>query len=675
MNKEKILVTSALPYANGPIHIGHIAGAYLPADIFVKYNKMKGNDIIYICGSDEHGVPITLRAKQDGVEPQKIVDYYHLNMLNSFKKLNINFDNFSGTARPIHHELSKEFFLRLKENGYISEKTVKQFYCEHDKMFLPDRFLEGVCPNCSFEQARGDECPKCGKWIEPEKLINPKCKNCNNSPILKNTKHWFLGLDKFQDKIKQWLNNKHNLKSNVKKFALSWIKEGLNERAITRDIDWGVKVPLNNADGKVLYVWFDAPIGYISSTIEWSKNINNPDKWKDYWLNPDCKIVHFIGKDNIPFHIIVWTAILMGQKSNYTLPYDVPANEHLTIEGEKLSTSKGNVVWVDDYIKHFSSDSLRYYLAAMSPETKDSDFSWKNLQEKNNSELNNVLGNFINRTLTFIKKNFNSIIPPQSKLDNTDNHIINTIKTMPSIIGDALSNFKVREAIFHVIDYARMGNQYFDHQKPWNLIKIDKNRCSTVIHNCILIIKTISPLSYPFIPESSQKMWNMIGESGEVNKISWDSIKNLKIKENSKIGNIDLLFSKIDDKTIKKVLNEFHKQITKQTNNKNTISIDDFNKIDLKIGTVIRCEKLKGSKKLLKLQIKIDDNIQQVISGIANHYMPDELINKQVVVVNNLKKTKIMGEESNGMILCAGSDEQLTIISPVSYIKEGAKVS
>ncbi len=680
MSQEKYLVTSALPYANGPLHIGHIAGAYLPADIFVRYNKMKGNDIIYICGSDEHGVPITIKASQEGVSPKDIVDRYHKNIAESFKKLDIDFDHFSGTARPVHHKLSQEFFLDLHKNNYISEKEIDQYYCDHDKMFLPDRYLEGICPNCRFEKARGDECPKCGKWLEPEKLMDPRCKLCNNPPAMRSTRHWFLRLDLLQGEIETWIKGKANLKENVRNFALGWMKEGLNQRGITRDISWGVPVPLDHAKDKVLYVWFDAPIGYISSTMEWSEKRNEPDKWKDYWLDPKCKLIHFIGKDNVAFHIIVWPAILMGSGENYILPWNVPANEHLTIEGHKLSTSEGNVVWVDDFLKYFPADYLRFYLSSMAPETKDSDFSWKGFQEKINNELSNVLGNLVNRTLTFIDRYFDGHLPSLAGLDQEDKNILSEITTYPKKIGDLLSQFKVREGIFEVLHLAHLGNRYFDQQKPWSLIKTDKIRCGTVLNTCALIIKSITPLLYPFLPAMSQSLWVMIGEKSPLNEISWDRIKEFEIKSGQKIGKVHLLINKIDDKKLNTVIDELRKTMNSKSEEQSKqssseISIEDFHKLDLRIATVEDCEKVEKSNKLLKLQVKMGDETRQIISGVAKDYQPNDLIGQQVLVVANLKKAKLMGQVSEGMILFAEHDGKLTLISPVNPLPEGSKVS
>lgn len=680
MSKEKFLVTSALPYANGPLHLGHIAGAYLPADIFVRFNKLKGNDVIYIGGTDEHGVPITIKAEQEKVSPQDIVNRYHKQISESFKNLNINFDNFSGTARDVHHKMSQEFFTNLFENGKITQNEIEQYYCNHDKMFLPDRFLTGVCPACQYEKARGDECPKCGKWLEPEKLESPKCKLCGNPPEMKKTTHWFLRLDLIQDELKEWIESKENLKDSVKQFALSWIREGLNERAITRDIKWGVPVPLDEAKGKVLYVWFDAPIGYISSTIEWAERMGKPDKWKDYWFDEDCKLVHFIGKDNVPFHIIVWPGLLMGQNEKYILPYDVPANEHLTIEGKKLSTSEGNVIWVDDFLKHFKADALRYYLASMAPETKDADFSWDGFKNKYNGELSNVLGNLVNRTLTFVNKNY-AKIPEINEIHNSDHEILEPIGEFPDKVGKLLSNFKVREAVFEVIQLAHLGNKYFDSEKPWELIKTNKDRCGTVLGYCILMIKTICPMMYPFLPESSERLWAMIGETSPLSEVKWDEIKDLQISSGNELGKISLLFPKIDDKEMNKIIDEFHKVKEEikgekmEEEKKEEISIDDFFKVELKVGTVLEAEKVEKSNKLLKLQVKLGNETRQIVSGVAKTYKAEELIGKQVVVVSNLKKAKLMGIESEGMILFASHGDKLSMVSPVDQVEEGSQVS
>jgi len=539
---SKYLVTSALPYANGRLHIGHLAGAYLPADIYVKFLKICQQDVIYICGTDEHGAPISIRAESEKKKPQEIVKYFHKNILDSFTSVDINFDNFSGTSREEHHKLSQEFFLVLYENGKINTKVSKQTYCTHDKRFLPDRYIEGECPYCHAGGARGDQCDSCGKLIDATLLINPKCNICGNNPIIKETQHWYLDLPAFSDQLKKWLDTKKNWKDNVKKFILNWIDEGLIERAITRDIDWGVPVPLNDSKDKVLYVWFDAPIGYISSTIEWGINNGKPDIWKDYWLDPSTNLVHFIGKDNIPFHAIIWPAILMGQNKEYTLPSEIPANEYLNLEGEKISTSRDFAVWVEDFVKDFDSDLLRYVLAVNAPESKDADFSWKDFQAHVNNSLANVMGNFANRVFAFAKKNFCSIL----KKPSVNNPLISA-----ALIKEIYKNyteFKVRKVVKLVMDLARDGNKLFNDAEPWATIKNDVQSTQNIIFFCADLLRIFSIIFYPILPKSMRNLRKMMSLSDET--IYWIDIFN--VPEQIIIGDFEPLFKKVEDKEIER---------------------------------------------------------------------------------------------------------------------------
>lgn len=710
--REKILVISALPYANGPLHIGHIAGAYLPADIFVRYQKMKGNDVIYICGTDEHGVPITLRAQQENSTPQEVVSRYHKEIFNSFKSLNIDFDHFSGTAREVHYRLSQDFFLNLYRNSYVREKEIEQFYCEQYEIFLPDRFLQGTCPHCKFSPARGDECPNCGKWIEAESLLEPGCTLCSTVPVLKKTLHWFLRLDLFSEPLKQWLLSRKNMKENTKKFALGWLKEGLNERAITRDLKWGVPVPLDSAEGKVLYVWFDALIGYISATIEWGQLQGKPDLWKDYWLDSNCKLIHFIGKDNLPFHSIVWPALLMGQEQRYILPYDIPANEHLTIEGQKLSTSEGNVVWVDDFLKEFPSDFLRYYLSAMSPETKDSDFSWLSFQKKINTELSNIMGNYAHRTLRFIQDHLNSTVsvldlerlnriekqnlPSENELKQEE--ILKEILKFPKEVGLALSDFRVREAMAWVMRLAQLGNRYFDSQRPWKLIQKDREDCSQVLSFCFWILEVLAGILYPFLPNTAKELWSMLGRNTPLEQQNWDSISDSPIfREPRTIGSVSPLIPKVEKETIEKWIGNFKKKKKKQTkkqtaeSSKSTssdisnVSIEEFEKLDLRIAKILHCERVLKSDRLLKCKVEIGTVQKQIISSIADQYSPEELQGREVLILNNLKPVQIKGEISEAMFLLADKEskkeekekkgvKQWILLSPIQSVNSGARI-
>ncbi len=683
---SRYLVTSALPYANGPIHLGHLAGAYLPADIFVRFRKLNGDDVIYICGTDEHGVPITLRADKEGVTPGDIVGKYHKEIKESFYKMGINFDNFSGTSRPKHYEISRKFFSDLFNNNYITVKTEEQFFDEKRKRFLPDRYIDGTCPHCGYEKARGDQCDRCGKLLNPVELINPRSALSGEKPVIKKTKHWYLKLQDFEKKLSDWLNSKENWKDNVRKFVLGWIeKEGLKERAITRDLDWGIPVPLEEAKGKVLYVWFDAPIGYISSTVEWAERTGKPEKWKEYWLDKDTRLVHFIGKDNIPFHAIIWPAMLMGQNDPYVLPYDIPANEYLTLEGEKFSTSLDWAVWVDEYLDNFPPDPLRFFLASNAPESKDADFSWKAFQTRNNEELANILGNFANRTLTFIN-NFCGGKVPEGKYEQEENDIFKSLEEKISTIKSSFETYKVREASKLVMDIARIGNKYFDEKKPWFLKNENPQKLNTVMNICMNILRMLTVAMYPIVPFSAERLWKMIGEAGNLTDERWDGLAEERIKPGQKTKGVEILFTKYEDKLIQK---QIERLINKSKANKDgdktmenpaeisKVTIDDFKKFDLRVAEIIEAAPLEKSNKLIKLKVKIGDTEKQILAGIKQFYNPENLIGRKIIVINNLEPAKLMGETSEGMLLAASNSDKSKIIflTPESDIESGAKVS
>ena len=541
--KERFLVTSALPYANGPVHVGHAVGAYLPADIHVRYRRLKGDDVVFVCGTDEHGTPISVAADNEGVSPQVIVDKYHKIQADAFARLGVEFDNFSGTARPPHHKLSQEFFTRILKKGLIYEKTVKRPYCTNCKRFLPDRYVKGVCPSCQSADQRGDQCEKCGKQLEPHELLKSYCVICRNPPEMRETKHWFFKLSEFSEPLRVWIEGNSHWPDNARKFALGWIKEGLQDRAITRDLSWGIPVPLKGAEGKVLYVWFDAPIGYISSTIEWAKNVGKPDEWRTYWTKP-TKIIHFIGKDNIPFHTIIWPATLMAEGS-YVLPWQIASNEFLNLERQKVSTSRGWVIWLHDILNEFDADAVRYYLISIAPETHDSDFSLTEFQEKVNKELIGTLGNFINRSLTFIAASKGGVVPKPNNFDSEDKELIALMEKAPAEIGEWIEKLSARNALSTLLTLAQRGNEYFQHKEPW------KNENDTTLYVCANLVRTLAILMNPMLPFSSEKVWAMLGEKGSVRSEKWSSAGELNVKAGRKLGKVQALYVKIENDKIK----------------------------------------------------------------------------------------------------------------------------
>jgi methionyl-tRNA synthetase len=679
---QKILVTAALPYANGPIHLGHLAGAYLPADIYVRYQRLKGRDVIYICGSDEHGVPITITAEKEGITPQQVVDKYHYMNKESFEKFGMSFDNYSRTSLPLHHQTAQEFFLELYKKGILKEKTTKQLYCENDKMFLADRYVEGICPVCGSPGARGDQCEKCGSWLEQTDLIEPKCKICGSTPTIKDTSHWYLPLGDFQKRLEEWISTKTHWKENVKQYVQSWFREGLQDRAVTRDLHWGVKVPIEGVQGKVIYVWFDALLGYISSTKEWAQKIGQPEKWREYWQNPETRLIHFIGKDNIVFHCIVFPAMLMawndGRDDKFILPDNVPANEFLNLEGKKLSTSRNYAVWLNEYLEKFEPDPLRYALASILPETKDTDFSWREFQARNNNELADILGNFVNRTLTFAKKYFENKVPEIFELENIDNEMISKLKEYADKIAENYENFKIRDGVFETMNLARHANKYFNDTEPWRTIKENPRRASTTINICLQTVRALAILFEPVLPFSARKIWKMLNLNDDIVKSGWDSAYQLSLKPGHQLGEPEILFRKIEDSEIEEEIKKLKiasGEITEEKIEfKPQITIEEFQKIDIRVADVVECERVKNSEKLLKLKVKIGNEERQIVAGIGKHYSPEELVGKKVIVVANLKPAKLMGIESQGMLLAAVKDEKLTLITTLGEIESGSQV-
>jgi len=667
--KKRHLVTAALIYANGPIHIGHLAGCYIPSDLYVRFLRSKGEDVKFISGTDEHGVPITIKARDEKKSPQEVVDYYYNLIDNSFKEFGISFDIFSRTSKDIHHKTSSEFFLNLYEKGVFKEITSSQYYDVKEKQFLSDRYITGECPCGENKNAYGDQCEVCGKTLSPMDLKNPKSSLSGNEPILKETKNWYLPMDKLQGNIEKYIETKKDWKSNVIGQCKSWLNDGLKPRAMTRDLDWGVSVPLKDADGKVLYVWFDAPIGYITATKELdSKN------WEKYWKDKDSSLVHFIGKDNIVFHTIIFPMMLM-EHGDYILPENVPANEFMNLEGEKISTSRNWAVWLHEYLNDFPNmqDELRYCLITNLPENKDSDFSWKDFQQKNNNELVAILGNYINRVFVLCDKFFDKKVPKPLD-DNVDNEIFSELDELKGKVELSIQNFKFREAMSYVIDVARLGNKYLTDTEPWKIFEENPERVKGIIHNSVQIVANISILCEPFIPFTSKKIRKLLN----ISDINWSNASSSIVNAGHEISGKAHIFSKIEDKAIedqikKLKLNDENDKIMPQ---KNIIEFDDFTKVDLRVGTVIEAENIPKSDKLLKLKVDIGLDQRTILSGISKYYSPDEIINKKVMVLINLKPRKMMGFESEGMLLLADDgDGNLSLMQPDSDISDGAVVA
>ena len=689
MNQPKrYTITAALPYTNGAIHIGHLAGVYVPADIYARYLRLTGKDVIFICGSDEHGVPITIKAKKEGVTPQDIVDKYHAIIKTSFEDFGISFDNYSRTSAKIHHETAQEFFKTLYDKGEFIEEITEQLYDEKAEQFLADRFVTGTCPKCGNEEAYGDQCENCGTSLNATDLINPKSAITGNVPTLKQTKHWFLPLDKHEAFLKEWIleGHKKDWKPNVYGQVKSWIDDGLRPRAVTRDLDWGIPVPLKDADGKVLYVWFDAPIGYISSTKEWADRVGKD--WELYWKDKDTKLVHFIGKDNIVFHCIIFPAMLKAEGS-YILPDNVPANEFLNLEGNKLSTSKNWAVWLPEYLEDFPNqqDVLRYALTANAPETKDNDFTWKDFQARNNNELVAIFGNFINRVVVLTDKYYNGVVPEPSDFSAVDEETLAAVKAYPEVISSSIKRYRFREASQELLNLARLGNKYLADEEPWKLVKTDEARTKTIMFVSLQIASALATLSEPFLPFTSDKLKTILNISSSETHNLWNDISSKKVLMPSghHIGKAELLFSKIEDDTIQAQLDKLiaSKKANEAANRKvdpqkETITFEDFSKLDLRVGTIIEAEKMPKANKLLVLKIDTGIDVRTIVSGIAESFTPEEIIGKQVTVLVNLAPRTLRGVESEGMILMTESEDgKLVFVNPdtsTALSKEGSKV-
>ena len=668
---KRYTITAALPYTNGPLHIGHMAGVYVPADIYARYLRLKGHDVAFICGSDEHGVPITIKAKNEGVTPQDIVDHYNANIKASFKEFGISFDNYSRTSAKIHHETASEFFTTLHAKGEFIEETNAQLYDAEAGQFLADRFVVGTCPKCGNEESYGDQCEACGTSHNATDLIKPKSAITGATPSLKETKHWFLPLDKHEAFLKQWIleSHKSDWKPNVYGQCKSWIDDGLRPRAVTRDLDWGIPVPVEGADGKVLYVWFDAPIGYISSTKEWAQKEGKD--WEPYWKDEDTTLVHFIGKDNIVFHCIIFPAMLKAEGS-YILPTNVPANEFLNLEGQKLSTSKNWAVWLPDYLKEFpeKQDVLRYVLTATAPETKDNDFTWKDFQARNNNELVAIFGNFINRVVVLTNKYYQGIVPAPDEFSAEDTAALNAIQSYPNILSSSIERYRFREASQELMNLARLGNKYLADAEPWKVVKTDPERVQTIMYVALQISAALAVVSEPLLPWSSQKLKTMLN----LDALSWADIESRGslLKSSHQIGEAHLLFAKIEDSEVEfqleklaksKLANEIaNKEIESQ---KETVSFEDFSKLDLRVGTIIEAKKMPKAKKLLVLQVDTGVDTRTIVSGIADSFSAEEVIGKRVTVLINLAPRALRGVESQGMILMTETaDGRLVFVNP-----------
>ena len=672
LTAKRYTVTAALPYTNGPIHIGHLAGVYVPADIYVRYLRSQNKDVAFICGSDEHGVAISIRAKKEGVSPNEIIDKYDAMIRTSFDQLGISFDNYSRTSAKIHHKTAAEFFKNMHVDGKFIEETTEQLFDEEAQQFLADRFVTGTCPKCDHPEAYGDQCEQCGSSLSATELINPKSTLSGSVPQLKATKHWFLPLDQYEDFIREWIleGHKNDWKPNVYGQVKSWVDDGLKPRAVTRDLDWGIPVPVAGGEGKVLYVWFDAPIGYISSTKEWAAREGK--NWEPYWKDKDTELVHFIGKDNIVFHCIIFPAILKASKE-YILPENVPANEFLNLEGNKISTSKNWAVWLHEYLEEFpgQEDVLRYVLTANAPETKDNDFTWKDFQTRNNSELVAIFGNFINRAVVLTHKYYSGQVPQSGQLLSQDQAVLDELKCFPSRVGKSIEKYRFREASQEMLNLARLGNKYLADEEPWKRIKDQPERVPTIMHVALQIAAALSSICEPFLPHSAQKLRGILNIDSP---LTWETIANEStlLKAQHIIGEQTLLFSKIEDDVIAKQLEKLAK--TKEENEqqevelppiKETITFDDFSKLDLRVGTITAAEKVKKAKKLLQLQVELGNETRTIVSGIAESFSPEEVVGQQVTVLTNLAPRTIRGVESQGMLLMSENTEgKMVFISP-----------
>ena len=684
-NPKRYTITAALPYTNGPIHIGHLAGVYVPSDIYARYLRMQGKDVAFMCGSDEHGVAISMKAKKEGITPQQVIDKYDGIIRQSFIDFGISFDNYSRTSAKIHHDTAQEFFKKLYDNGDFIEEVTEQLYDAKADQFLADRFVTGTCPKCDNPEAYGDQCEKCGSTLNATDLINPKSTITGETPIMKATKHWFLPLNRYDAFLREWIleGHKNDWKPNVYGQVKSWVDGGLEPRAVTRDLDWGIDVPVEGAEGKKLYVWFDAPIGYISATKEWAAREGK--EWEPYWKDKETKLVHFIGKDNIVFHCVIFPAMLKAEGS-YILPDNVPANEFLNLEGNKLSTSKNWAVWLHEYLQDFPNkqDALRYALTANAPESKDNDFTWKDFQARNNNELASILGNFVNRVIVLTNKYYDGIVPTPNEFTELDVQTLTELKAYPEVIASSIERYRFREALGEMMNVARLGNKYLTETEPWITIKENPERVKTQMYVALQITTALSVLCEPFLPFTASKLKTMLNKNE--NDIKWSdvSINSNLLESNHKIGQAEILFSKIEDEEIQKQIDKL--EATKKNNEmdnaiaepqKETATFDDFTKLDLRVGTILEAEKMPKANKLLVLKVDTGIDVRTIVSGIAEHFSPEEVIGKRVTVLVNLAPRALRGVESAGMILMTNlPDGKLVFVNPdTEGVMNGALIS
>lgn len=715
--REKILVTSALPYANGPLHVGHLAGAYLPADIFVRYHRRKGSDVVYICGSDEHGVPITLTADAEGIEPQDVVDRFHARLKGAFEGLDFSLDYYGRTTSPTHVETAQRFFRVLDEGGFIEPRTEEQFYCPSCARYMPDRYVEGICPHCGSDKARGDQCEDCGRWIEPQTLIEPRCKICGGAPELRPTKHWYFKLSELAGELETWIDERHRefgWKDNVLNYCRGWFREGLKDRPITRDLSWGVPAPVED-EGKVLYVWFEAVLGYITDTRDWAASLGEPERWRDYWLDDDTRLVHFIGKDNIIFHAIMFPAMILAHnrsvpaEERIVLPENVPANEFLNIEGRKLSTSRNWAVWVDDVLAEFPADYLRYYLASSLPETRDADFSWSEFGERVNSELADIYGNLANRVLVFVNRYFDGRVPERGETDTEARHHRDEVSRLLRGVGESIEDYRFREAARRMMDIARTGNRYFDAEEPWRTRKEDPEACARTIHHLVQTLAVLAAASEPFTPKLARELAGLLGlDDDAFAGLNWERAAEPElITAGTRLAEPKVLVAKLEPEVLETQRARLHGDGPPERHNDepkdevdqdagggikddeagstpgvaplstDQISFDDFTRLDLRVARIVEAEAVPKAKKLLRLVVDLGLEQRQIVAGIAKHYTPEELLGRRVVVVANLKPAKLMGVLSEGMLLAASTADKsgLALVCVPEELPPGARVS